>query len=91
MGCYFELKEPSVGPPKLYFGGQVRKVELKNGVKAWSFGPSQYVQAVVKNIEKHFLNITNWVLPRGTNTPLKTNYCPELDVYPLLKPTLSDY
>ena len=33
IGKYFKLKEPSIGPPKLYLGGSVRKVQLDNGVK----------------------------------------------------------
>ena len=32
LGKYFELKEESIGPPKLYLGGHVSKVELDNGV-----------------------------------------------------------
>ena len=34
IGKYFEVKEKSIGPPKLYLGGHVRKVELDNGAKA---------------------------------------------------------
>ena len=37
LGRYFELKESSIGPPKIYLGGHVRKIELDNGVKAWAF------------------------------------------------------
>ena len=48
IGRYFELKECSIGPPKIYLGGQVRKVELDNGVNAWAFSSSQYVQSAVK-------------------------------------------
>ena len=34
LGRYFELKEESIGPPKLYLGGGVQKVKLDNGVEA---------------------------------------------------------
>ena len=34
---YFELKQESVGPPKIYLGGHVRQVQLDNGVWAWGF------------------------------------------------------
>ena len=53
IGRYFDLKESSIGPPKLYLGGHVRKVELDNGAKAWAFSSSQYVQAAVKNVESY--------------------------------------
>jgi hypothetical protein len=32
LGRYFTLKEESIGPPKQYLGGSVRKVQLDNGV-----------------------------------------------------------
>ena len=51
LGRYFELKEESIGPPKIYLGGHVRKVTLDNDVEAWAFSSSQYVQAAVKNVE----------------------------------------
>ena len=44
---YFELKEESIGPPDHYLGGKVRKVQLENGVYAWAFSSSQYVQTAV--------------------------------------------
>ena len=45
IGHFFELKEKSIGPPEIYLGGCTHKVMLENGVKAWAFGSSQYVQA----------------------------------------------
>ena len=52
-GRYFELKEESIGPPDHYLGGKVRKVQLENGVYAWRFSTSQYVQTAVKNVEAY--------------------------------------
>jgi hypothetical protein len=46
IGKYFELKEDSIGSPKIYLEGRVQRVQLDNGVYAWSFNSSQYVQAV---------------------------------------------
>jgi hypothetical protein len=53
IGKYFELKEESIGPPTIYLGGHLRKVELTNGVKAWAFSSSQYVQEAVRNVEAY--------------------------------------
>ena len=41
---YFKLKEESIGHPTIYLGGKVSKVALPNGVVAWAFSTSQYVQ-----------------------------------------------
>jgi hypothetical protein len=43
LGRYFTLKEESIGPPKIYLGGSVRKVQLDNGVECWAYSSSQYV------------------------------------------------
>jgi hypothetical protein len=51
LGKYFELKEESIGPPDIYLGGKMRQITLENGVKAWTFSSSQYVQAAVSNVE----------------------------------------
>ena len=53
LGRYFHLKEESIGPPTIYLGGRVHKVQLENGVWAWSFSLSQYVQSAVKNVEEY--------------------------------------
>ena len=50
---YFHLKEESIGPPTVYLGGRVHKVQLENGVWAWSFSLSQYMQSAVKNVEEY--------------------------------------
>jgi hypothetical protein len=52
LGRYFTPKEESIGPPKIYLGGHVRKVQLDNGVECWAFSSSQYVQSAIKNVEE---------------------------------------
>jgi hypothetical protein len=93
LGRYFELKEESIGPPKIYLGGSVRKVVLENGVEAWAFSSSQYVRAAVDNIESYVSTKTEdrWKLPNKAETPLRTSYRPELDVTPELKPLDAAY
>jgi hypothetical protein len=84
VGKYFELKEESIGTPKIYLGGKVRRVQLENGVYAWSFSSSQYVQAAVKNVEEYLSKPENakWKMPSRAETPMQTTYRPELDVSP---------
>ena len=89
IGRYFEIKEKSIGPPNIYLGSNVRKVELVNGVEAWAFGSSQYVQAAVRNVEGYLqkrkeAGDTKFSLPRRATTPIQTTYRPELDVSPEL-------
>ena len=93
LGRYFTLKEESIGPPKQYLGGAVRKVQLDNGVECWAFSSSQYVQAAVKNVEEYLAKRSdeNWKLPTKAETPLRTSYRPELDVSPELQPTDAAY
>ena len=49
----------------------MRQVELNNGVKAWAFGSSQYVQAAVKNVEEYLKKHSKKPLPtKGHMNPL---------------------
>ena len=82
LGRYFELKEESIGPPDHCLGGKVRKVQLENGVNAWAFSSSQYVQTAVKNVEAYVKSedSKHWKMPNKADTPLTTTYRPELDV-----------
>jgi hypothetical protein len=93
LGRYFELKSGSIGPPNLYLGGNVRKVQLDNGVECWAFGSSQYVQSAVKNVESYLAKQTRttWKLPNKADTPMQTSYRPELDVTPELEPSDAAY
>ena len=90
LGKYFELKEESIGPPDIYLGGKVSKVTLENGVKAYSFSCSKYVQAAVNNVTDHLEKI-GLKLPSRTKTPLSSNYRPEIDVSPELNATDATY
>ena len=75
IGKYFQLKEESIGEPKIYLGGHMRKVILKNGQDAWDFGSSQYCQASVDNFET-FLAESGAKLPSQADTPIQTSYRP---------------
>ena len=50
---HFPLKPGSVGPPNLYLGAKLSKIQLPNDVEAWSAGTSQYIQKAVENVETH--------------------------------------
>jgi Reverse transcriptase (RNA-dependent DNA polymerase) len=79
VGKYFELKEVSIGTPKLYLGAQMREVILENGATAWGISSSQYVQAAVHNVER-YLEEHDIRFPNKAKTPMRTSYSPELDV-----------
>ena len=96
LGKYFELKEESIGPPKIYLGSNVRKVELDTGVQCWAFGSSQYVQAAVKNVERYLADRCKtgderFKLKPKAMTPMQTSYRPELDVSPELEASDASY
>ena len=94
LGRYWTLKEESTGPPKIYLGEHVRKLQLDNRVECWAFSSSQYVQAAVKNVEEYLAKRNedaNWRLPTKAETPLRTSYRPELDVSRELQPAGAAY
>ena len=75
---YFPLKPASIGPPKIYLGAKVTKVQLPNGVEAYAVSMSQYVQEAVRNVEEH-LKKRDLALLKKASTPVAANYSPELD------------
>ena len=78
IGKYFQMKPESVGPPNLYLGGKVSKVRLANGVEAWAFSSSQYVQAAVRNVEDYLVK-HGMKLKKNVRAPFTTDYRPEID------------
>ena len=89
IGCYFDLKEESVGSPTIYLGCNVHQVELDTGVRCWAFSSSQYVKADVQNVasylkERHKKGDTKFVLLSKATTPIQTMYRPELGTSPEL-------
>lgn len=84
------MKPDSIGPPTLYLGAKLGKVQLPNGVEAWAASTIQYVQESVKNVEHH-LDKLEMKLMKGATTPLSPEYRPEIDVSPELDPEDAAY
>ena len=70
---YFPLKPDLVGPPNLYLGAKLSKIQLPNGVEAWSASTSQDIQEAVKNVETH-LEQASMKLTKKAATPLTAKY-----------------
>ena len=90
IGKYWIMKKDSVGLPNIYLGNKVSKVTLENGVDAWAFSSSQYVQAAVTNVKK-YLESQGLKLPNKAIAPFTTNYRPEIDISPELNSTNAAY
>ena len=90
LGKYFGLKEKSIGPPKIYLGGKMRKVALDNGMEAWGFSSAQYIKNAVNNVEEK-LNKDGKKLPKRAPTPFAFDYRPEQDVSPELPMDKASY
>ena len=90
IGQQFVLKDESIGKPTQYLGGKLREVTLANGVLAWSFSSTQYVQAAVKNVEEYLL-LKGEKLVAKAPTPLSNGYRPEIDMSPELEHADASY
>jgi len=84
IGQHFILKEESIGKPTQYLGGKLREVTLENGVSAWAFGSTQYVQAAVRNVEEYLQKKGEKLVVKAP-TPLSNGYRPEIDLSPELE------
>ena len=88
---YLPIKPAYLGPPKTYLGGKVSKIQLTNGVHAWAFSSSQYVNEAVKSVEEHLEKGGKQLMPKKPGTPISTSYSPELDITPELISTDAAY
>ena len=80
---YFPMKPKSIGPPKIYLGAKISKVQLPNGTVAFAMSMSQYVKEAVRNVEEH-LKKKDLGLLKKASTPIAANYSPEVDGSPEL-------
>jgi hypothetical protein len=83
IGEQWVLKPESIGPPSKYLGGLLRQVTLSNGMRAWAFGLSQYVNSAVTNVYTH-LQKRGEKLPYKAPTLISSGYWPEIDISPEL-------
>ena len=90
IGKYWRVKEDSIGPPDIYLGNKVTKLELSSGQQCWSFSSSQYVKAAVNNVQQ-YLTQRGLSLPKRASSPLTPGYRPELDTTPELDATQASY
>jgi hypothetical protein len=86
----FVVKPNSIGKPTQYLGNKVSQVQLENGINAWSFSSSQYVQSAVKNVEE-YLHRGGKSFPKRVKSPWTSNYRPETDTSPELSPLQAAY
>ena len=89
---YFQMKPGSVGDLDIYLGAKLRKIQLENGVEAWSMSSSKYVQDAVKNTETYLQeNYNGWTMPKRVSSPWPRDYTSELDDSPELDLTKANY
>ena len=79
IGKSFRLKKKSIADPGKYLWGEIRKVELNNGIYFWAFSSTQYVQDAVKNVEQ-YLKVQGKNILAKAPAPFQKNYRPEIDM-----------
>ena len=76
IGNYFKFKENSTGPPEVYLGGKMSRVNIDNCSKAWAFSSSHYVIEAVKNVES-YLARKEKKLNDKAGAPISNGYRPD--------------
>jgi len=78
------LKTGSVKPPDSYLGADIFQVTIHDGnqslpmKKVWAMSATEYVKRAIQEVERE-LSLQNAYLPKKVETPLSSNYRPELD------------
>ena len=93
IDVYMKLKPTSVGGPKMYLGAKLSKVQMSNGVWAWTISLSKYVEAAVRNFKQFLRNNFNnkYKLMCHTPNPFPLGYEPGTNISPLLPPDEASY
>jgi len=86
----YQLKDDSIGPPKQYLGANISKFQLPDGSEAWSALARDYIKTAVRNLEEVLSrdNVPS-KLRNKVDRPLPITYRPEIDVSPVLEPSLT--
>jgi hypothetical protein len=92
LAQFYRLKEGSVGRPTQYLGAQIKEYHFTHDPlqTSWSISADKYLKEAIQNIENE-LHKMGKQLPTKVNTPLSSNYRPELDVSSLRPDHLANY
>ena len=82
----FKLKDDKIEAPDVYLGAELAKMTVGSGegIECWTMSADKYVDASVKNVEESLAKI-GLRLPTKVNTPLPSEYRPELETSAELK------
>ena len=90
---YSKLNPSYLKYPYIYLGANLKRIQLKNGLWAWSVSPSRYMHQSVKNVEKYIVENLGeiWKFPSSAYNPFTIGYSPDIDEYPELDSFLASY
>jgi hypothetical protein len=92
MEDYFNMKECSIQVPSFYFGANLKKTVMPNGVVAWGTSSRKYVQSAVHNAKEYLAALTgDKKLMKKAYGPFAKGFKPELDESPELDPTRANF
>ena len=80
----YRLKEGSIEKPKRYLGAQIEEFQLDDGRVVWAMNGRDYLTNAIRIVEKDLEESGGQILSHRYNTPMDTNYKPEIDITPLL-------
>jgi Reverse transcriptase (RNA-dependent DNA polymerase) len=86
----YTLKKGSVKEPDVYLGADIKKFVVGRDEYAWGISPDTYCKTAVTEVERKLSEIGK-KLASKISTPMTSNYRPELDSTPLLKPEQASY
>ena len=90
LSTVYTLKPGSIKIPETYLGADIRLHELSSGEKAWAISSDTYVKRAVAEVERE-LNRVGKELKKKVQTPLASDYRPELDSTPELDERRASY
>jgi hypothetical protein len=87
--AYHLKEEPTM--PTTYLGSTIKQWSIpREAHKVWSMNSQCYIKEAIRCLENE-LQKSGMKLVGKPNTPMPQNYCPELDISPILGPKQANY
>lgn len=91
IGGAYPLKDGSITKPTVLVGATIEEFTIPGDSRpCWSMGSQQYLKEAIRNVEK-WLSDRDSQLKSKVNSPLPSQYSPELDVSPELDAADASY
>ena len=80
LQAVYELRDDTIGPPKIYLGAMIGKTDLHDGRSMWHMAADKYVKNSVQVVQDLLDKDGQGLTLKKAKAPFPSDYKPEMDV-----------